>query len=957
MLLASGLQAQVSPSWETTLNGKGDFGDRLNTVVTGPDNAIYAAGFTVNPNTDRDFLVIKYNAQAQVQWRRIFAAPGNGPDEAKKILLHPNGNIVVTGYGNNRAVGNDFFTIMLKPDGDTVWTKLYNSPVTNLYDEPNGMAIDNQGNIIITGESDQDPTIFLNNDFLTVKYNSSGILQWAARFNGIASDNDRAIGVTVDIGNNIYVTGRSFNGNDDDYVTIKYNPEGAEQWREIFDNGDTDRPVAIGTDAAGRVYVTGRSGNGTDDDYRTIQYNSNGVLQFNVLYDNVGHDRPADMVVMNEGGCMITGRSDANPTGGINYDIFTIAYSASGVTQWSARYNGSAGNDDAPVSIGLTADKKTLVTGFSDQDPGVNISNDLVVLSYSTAGTSLITQTFNGQGFQDDEGESVAALNDGKIVVAGFTSTAAKQTDALLLIYNDNSSPVAQHIWTGKGDNGENIRQIATDASGNVYFCGYTVSKDQSRNFLLGKMNNSGQIQWLSDTTGSLYGSDEEANAMALDGFGNVYVSGYLKNSGKGSDIYLTKFSSSGNRIWEFIYDSPINESDRSYAMTLDNAGNVYLAGKTDVDPSWQVNEDLLVIKVNSNGTLAWKTAFASAGLLERAQFINLTATNDLIVAGTIQDGNNENVIVLKYSNTGNLQWTKTFDFKGGDEKLNDFLIDKADNVYFTGQSQAAPNADDYDAFICRLNADGQQFWVKYIDNQGAGADEGIALSITADNKIYVTGHIDANPSAGEDFDVFLAQYDETGNNLNTATYVYKTAGSDEADDIVLANNDLPCLLTHSNSAGNADIDFSMKLLLPENGSLKEAYSRAVSDSIDVGNTLVWNSSQNALYIGGSTWSQSSQRDIMIGKYQLSSVDLSDIRNEAFKIYPNPAGDYFSINGHSDALKSICISDLNGKIVQCEKNYRLNNTITVNCRNWANGIYIVTLEQAKNTTHFKLIKH
>ena len=76
-------------------------------------------------------------------------------DEAKKILIHPNGNIIVTGYGNNKSVGNDFWTMALTPTGDTLWTNLHNSSATNLYDEANDMAIDSNGNIFVVGDSDQ----------------------------------------------------------------------------------------------------------------------------------------------------------------------------------------------------------------------------------------------------------------------------------------------------------------------------------------------------------------------------------------------------------------------------------------------------------------------------------------------------------------------------------------------------------------------------------------------------------------------------------------------------------------------------------------------------------------------------------------------------------------------------------------------------------------------------------
>ena len=951
------LMAQISSSWETLLNGSGDFGDRFICLVTDANNNIYAAGSTVNPNTDRDFLIVKYNAQAQVLWRKVFSAPGSGPDEAKKILLHPNGNIVITGYGNNRSVGNDYWTLMLNPSGDTLWTRLYNSPTTNLYDEPNGMVIDGQGNIIITGESDQDPSPTLNNDFLTIKYNSSGSLLWAVRYNAAANDNDRAVAVATDATNNIYITGRSFNGNDDDYVTIKYSADGVQQWLNTFNNGGTDRPVDIGIDNAARIYVTGRSSNGTDDDYRTIQYSASGTQLFSVLYDVAGQDRPVDMVVLPAGGCIITGRCDGNPAAGINYDIHTIAYTAAGVRSWTGIYAGTAGNDDVPVSMSLTSDGKALVTGYTDQDNTTAVSNDLVLLQYSATGTNLITQTYNGSAGKDEEGAAVALCPNGNIAVGGFSSDATSQFDGLLLIYNGNTAPLTKNIWNGVGDNGENIRSLTTDASGNVYFCGYSVRRDNNRDFYFGKLNSFGSLQWSRDTTGSLFGSDEEANSIALDAANNVIVSGFLKNSGTSSDIYVEKYTNQGSRIWSYSYDNPINESDRALDMVLDNTGNIYLCGRTDTDPSWQVNEDLLILKLSSSGSLVWTATYPSPTLLDRAQFVRLNNANELLVAGILQNGTNNNIIIIKYNNAGVQQWVKVLDFRGANEKLNDFLMDNVGNLYLTGQSQLSSGSVDYDAFVCKINPSGQQEWVKYAGVAGNGLDEGIALALAPDNTIWVTGNQDTDAGVNENLDVFLMHYDAAGNALLTNPILYQTPNSDEADDLVLISNNEPCIAAHTNTAVAGDIDFSMRLLILNNNNLTMAYQRSISDTIDVANLLLWNSSLNTLYAGGSSWTLSGQRDALIGKYLRIPLSTRDLSTLNLSVFPNPSSDFILIRGPLDASTQLTVLDQEGRLIYQEK---LNPGILnkkLNSASWARGVYMLRMENKNATATLQIIKN
>ncbi|MBU6157808.1 MAG: T9SS type A sorting domain-containing protein [Bacteroidetes bacterium] len=949
---------QISSNWETLLNGTGDFGDKLNAVVADKNNNLYAAGYTVSPNTDRDFLIVKYDAQAKVLWRKIFAAPGNGPDEAKKIVLHPGGNIVVTGYGNNKSVGNDFWTIMLNPSGDTVWSRLYNSPTTNLYDEPNGIAIDGQGNIIITGESDQDPSAFLNNDFLTIKYNSAGLLQWEVRENLPANNNDRALAVTTDATNNIYITGRSFNGNDDDYVTIKYNPDGIKQWQKSYNGVGTDRPVSIGVDNASNVYVTGRSSNGTNDDYRTIKYDASGTQLFNVIYDVSGHDRPVEMVVLPSGGCIVTGRSDGNPAAGINYDIRTVSYSATGTRLWVAIYAGAAGNDDVPVGLSVTADGKALVTGFTDRDNTVNVSKDLVLLQYSNTGAELIKQTFNGTANKDDEGEGVAISPNGNIAVVGFTAESNNQHNALLLIYNGNTAPLAQNIWSGLGDNGENIRALTADASGNLFFCGYSVRQDNNRDFYYGKLNAAGVLQWSKDTTGSLYGSDEEANAIALDGGGNVYVSGFLKNSGTSSDVYLEKLTNQGTRIWNFRYDAPTSESDRALDMVLDNTGNAYLCGKTDIDTSWQVNDELLVMKVSNAGQLLWTATYAApSSLLDKAQIVRLNNANEVIVAGVLQNGTNDNIIVIKYSNTGVQHWVKVLDFRGANDRLNDMILDNAGNILLTGQSQLNSGSSDYDAYICMVNAAGQQDWIRFIQNGGNGQDEGIALSLASDNSIWLTGHIDADAGTNENLDVFLMHYDAKGNSLQNSPTFYQTASDDVADDLVMINNVEPCLAIHTNTATGSDVDYAMRLLMLNSNALTLAYQRNISDTIDVANSLLWNNNLNALYVGGSSWSAAAQRDALLGKYTVIPTGINEIAPARISVFPNPAADYFVVQGKFGSDVSLKAWDQSGKLIHQETWLRGDSQKQVDCKKWLPGSYIITLAGTKGMQSFQIIKN
>ena len=98
-----------------------------------------------------------------------------------------------------------------------------------------------------------------------IKYSVAGTLQWTKGWNSAYNQNDRAIAITVDLNDNVYVCGQTDADNsaitDYDFSTIKYNASGVLQWSRIVGSTSLqyDIPADITTDAAGNVFVTGKS--------------------------------------------------------------------------------------------------------------------------------------------------------------------------------------------------------------------------------------------------------------------------------------------------------------------------------------------------------------------------------------------------------------------------------------------------------------------------------------------------------------------------------------------------------------------------------------------------------------------------------------------------------------------------------------------------------------------------
>lgn len=188
-LLLSLKTMSQTQQWVFTWNGEGDYSDRYICSATDAQGNVFVGGSTVNIGTDRDYLIQKFNNSGTELWRREYNDAGNGPDEVQAIAVDTLGNVFVTGFGKSADAGDDYMTQKYNAAGVLQWTQTYNDVLSNEYDQANSIAVDHAGNVIVTGQSDADPSAIINDDYLTIKYSSTRKfnlakkIQWNRRCN------------------------------------------------------------------------------------------------------------------------------------------------------------------------------------------------------------------------------------------------------------------------------------------------------------------------------------------------------------------------------------------------------------------------------------------------------------------------------------------------------------------------------------------------------------------------------------------------------------------------------------------------------------------------------------------------------------------------------------------------------------------------------------------------------
>ena len=174
------------------------------------------------------------------------------------------------------------------PDWDTTYTK-----TTTSADLSSSIKVKG-GNVYITGSNYDSATIYT---LTTIKYNTSGVQQWKAVYSpsnpiggGIGINGPQKELIDVDGSGNVYVLATISNGTNDDFVTIKYNSSGTQQWVVTYDGSRNDEAGAIAVDYSGNVYITGGSvskhGSNWWSDITTICYNTSGAQQWLKRFTN-----------------------------------------------------------------------------------------------------------------------------------------------------------------------------------------------------------------------------------------------------------------------------------------------------------------------------------------------------------------------------------------------------------------------------------------------------------------------------------------------------------------------------------------------------------------------------------------------------------------------------------------------------------------------------------------------
>jgi uncharacterized delta-60 repeat protein len=425
----------------------------------------------------------KVHAQSSsAGWTNRYQGPGNSAGHS--IAVDGDGNLFVTGYSFDRPLNSngfpspafpDYATIKYSNTGVPLWTNRYDGP-GNQYDEACAVAVDSAGNVLVTGFSYGGTNS--HNDYATIKYSNAGAPLWTNRYNGPGNSGDSAKAVAVDGNDNVFVTGGSVETEGrTGYLTIKYSSAGVMLWANRYEGpiNYVDIAYAIALDASGNVFVTGEShGNEGRADYLTIKYSNAGEPLWTNRYNGPASsvDQAHALAVDGSGDVIVTGFSWSGESSGSS-DYLTIKYSGAGVPLWTNRYNGPGNDVDVARALTVDANGNVFVTGNSHSG-NYDLSADYATIKYSSAGVPLWTNRYNGPGDWADKAGAIAVDGNGDVFVTGGSARGIVpwDFDYATIKYSSAGVPLLTNRYSGPGTRYDEAYAIAVDGSGNVFVTG-----------------------------------------------------------------------------------------------------------------------------------------------------------------------------------------------------------------------------------------------------------------------------------------------------------------------------------------------------------------------------------------------------------------------------------------------------------------------------------------------------
>lgn len=539
---------------------------------------------------------------------------------------------------------------------------------------------------------------------------------------------------------------------------------------------------------------------------------------------------------------------------------------------------------------------------------------------------------------------------------------------ALFFILIDSISAQYQQQWVKKYSgtliNGADYgNSIAVDKQNNVYIAGYMENEQTSYDYFLVKYNSQGNIIWNKSYNGSINNGDF-LYSLAVDDFGNAYVTGSAKESGTGVNCVTIKYDSSGNFKWIDVYDFGVGLSDHGIVVKIFNNKSIYVCGECTIDES---ESDLLLIKIDSSGTREWVRRNRGRNFDNIMSDMVLDKSNNVyITGGTLDMSSGWNFYLIKYSSFGDSLWSVIFDNNLMADCSKAITIDSTEDICITGNS-IKNFTYDVSLITLKISPTGVLKWYNtYQNNLSSYVDDPVDIGVDKNNYIYVTGYTCIGQDLWTNRDFLTIRYKPNGDTSWTRKYNGPGNNSDWPYALTIDGQCNVYITGGSSGLGSSRDCFTVSYDTSGNTIWSNRYNGS-ANSVDFSQNILLDNTQNII-ITGTAYEIGMGYDIVTIKYNKNvginnNNEILPANPNLYQNYPNPFNPSttieYSISKENPV--SIIVYDIAGREVETLVNEVKRAgyyTVQFNASRLSSGIYFyrITAGDFVQTKKMVLIK-
>ncbi len=326
-----------------------------------------------------------------------------------------------------------------------------------------------------------------------------------------------------------------------------------------FSDGGNDLPGRMTVDTAGNFYISATLNSTTTvSGFAVLKYNSAGKLLGTFRYKLSPGESAGEASSVK-----VDKQNNIYAVGTTSLGGIVVSFTSGGAQRWTARF------DHEPIALAIDASGDIYVGGNGNAggSDGAGPLLNWLVVKYSNAGKVLWEQRHTGNPGQDSRVRDIQLDSAGNPIVFGTTSnnpqiltnnmTVAKLNPEGDLLWAKDSSVLHTSLVPGG---------LAIDAGGNIYATGTTNPPEGIATPFMVKYNASGVLQF------TLQGSGAGGSSVAIDGAGDILLTGALINFGTPSFVSATKIHPTGKTVW-------VTQIPATGIIVSDPAGNALVAG------------------------------------------------------------------------------------------------------------------------------------------------------------------------------------------------------------------------------------------------------------------------------------------------------------------------------------------------------------------------------------------